>query len=208
LPTLRGFFQMSRAGKIDQGQNPLMWSSLLLPYIESLWTARQLDLSAEVVYTVAERIYTSMDRRNPDASAGKRHLGWPGVSCEVWFPEGAGGGEGYGWGAVMPAHIIRNLLGIRETDHAEHLMITPNIPEAFQIAGRAYGVDTLPLKCGPLSISYKLAEQGAMQITGKCGSGAMRVENAESGARISTGVDGKFSFNGQNRQSYRLTITR
>lgn len=205
LPTLRGFYDASREGKIDMGQDPLLWSSLVLPYVESLWTARQLDLLAEVVHTIAERIYTSMDRRALAAPGAKGHLGWPGVSCEIWGEKGARGGEGYGWGAVMPAHIIRNILGIRETKDANRILLSPNLPQAFMTSGAGYGIENLSLRLGRLSVRYEAGEQGAIRIAGSCSAGPVLVEDAEDGSRVSTGELRKFSFEGQNRRIYRLT---
>ena len=204
LPTLRGFYDASRNGKIDQGQDPLLWSSLVLPYVESLWRARQFDLLAEVVHTIAERIYTSMDRRKTQVPGTKEHLGWPGVSCEVWGVEGARGGEGYGWGAVMPAHIIRNILGIRETGDPNRILLSPNLPPAFLETGRVYGIENLSFRCGRLSVRYHLGEQGKIKIAGAYGTGALLVERDEDGFRVGSGEAGKFAFDGQNRQVYRI----
>ena len=118
--TLRQMYEDSlRRGKEsatgwDDGLN---WSSVMLPYLESLWAAGQDALLADVIATIAERIYPSMDRRSvepSDAGSKRPALGWPGVSCEIWGAHGAFGGEGYGWGAVLPAHIIRSVIGFRE----------------------------------------------------------------------------------------------
>src|ERR1019366_8960812 len=126
------------------------WSSLVLPYVESLWVAEEIELVSQLVQTIAERIYTSMDRRsiaNPRSDgqqpAMTQKLGWPGVSCEVWGSQGAYGGEGYGWGAVLPAHIIRNLIGFRDPERPDELRLTPNLPESFMVAGNLYRVCNL-----------------------------------------------------------------
>ena len=116
-PVLRKFYSDSMARHLpasEDWQDGLHWSSLVLPYLESLWTAGEKELVSQVVHTIAERIYTTMDRRTLTPPGVTQKLGWPGVSCEVWGGEGAYGGEGYGWGAVLPAHIIRNLIGFRD----------------------------------------------------------------------------------------------
>ena len=64
----------------------------MLPYLESIWATGESELAAEVVETVAERIYASMDRHSMEAEGGaesKHKLGWPGVSCEIWGAHGA-----------------------------------------------------------------------------------------------------------------------
>lgn len=58
--------------------------------------------------------------------------------CEVWGAQGAYGGEGYGWGAVLPAHIIRNLIGFRDPRQPDELPLALNLPEAFMVGGRTY----------------------------------------------------------------------
>lgn len=204
LPTLRDLYDASRDGKIDMGQDPLLWSSLVLPYVESLWTAGQFELLAEVVHTIAERIYTSMDRRNVFPTNVDHHLGWPGVSCEVWGAEGARGGEGYGWGAVMPAHIIRNILGIRETEDPDRLLLAPNLPRAFTTSGTEYGITSLSFIPGKLSLRYVPRDEGKVEITGTCSSGSVEVEDTSDGSRVATSASRKFSFEAQSQRVYRL----
>jgi hypothetical protein len=203
LPALRAFYEESRAGKTAMGQDPLLWSSLLLPYAESLWAAGQLDLASEVIHTIAERIYTSMDRRTVAAGTGRGHLGWPGVSCEVWGPDGAHGGEGYGWGAVMPAHIVRNLLGVRESADPHQIVLAPNLPESW-MSGGELGIVNLAFRPGRLSLQYTPAKNGKVKITGSVTAGTVAVENSQDGSRIATGSGRNFSFEAQNRQRYRL----
>ncbi len=203
LPALRGFYEDSMAGRVDGGQDPLIWSSLLLPYVESLWNASQLDLASEVVYSIAERIYTSMDRRSPSPS-GMTHLGWPGISCEMWGPEGACGGEGYGWGAVMAAHIIRNLLGVRETAEPDIVILAPNLPQNLIAKGGLYGIKNLAFRHGKLSLRYEVDARGNLQVIGACSAGSISVEDTRDHTRISNIASHNFSFTARNRHVYRL----
>ena len=204
LPTLRDLYDASRNGKIDMGQDPLLWSSLVLPYVESLWAAGQLELAADVVHTIAERIYKSMDRRNVSTTNADHHLGWPGVSCEVWGVEGARGGEGYGWGAVMPAHIIRNILGVRETEDPNRIVLAPNLPRAFMTSGTEYGITNLSFRPGKLSLRYAPRDKGKVEVVGTCSTGSVWVEDASDGSRVATSASRKFSFEAQNQRVYRL----
>ncbi len=203
LPILHAFYEDAKTGKIDGGQDPLIWSSLLLPYVESLWSALQLDLAAEVVHSIADRIYTSMDRRKP-SSDGKTHLGWPGVSCEMWGPEGACGGEGYGWGAVMPAHIIRNLLGVRETGEPDKVILAPNLPQALMKKGGTYGIDNVAFRRGKLTLHYEVIDQDRVRVTGSCTAGLIAVEDSANDARVAGGSSHTFTFAARNRHVYRI----
>ncbi|HEY7209986.1 MAG TPA: trehalase family glycosidase [Bryobacteraceae bacterium] len=170
LSTLRGIFEKSQA----RGSQPaegwddgLAWSSLVLPYLESVWRTGDRALAADVVHAIAERIYRSMDRRAiapEDAGQKRPALGWPGVSCEIWGAHGAFGGEGYGWGAVMPAHIIRNLLGIRETADAERLMMCPNLPAAWMTPGKSYALRNLPFGERRLNVSYRVQDAAHVHV--------------------------------------------
>jgi hypothetical protein len=204
LPTLRNLFDASREGDIDMGQDPLLWSSLVLPYVESLWRAGQLELAGDVIHTIAERIYTSMDRRNVSTTNIDHHMGWPGVSCEVWGAEGARGGEGYGWGAVMPAHIIRNILGLHETEDPYRILVAPNLPRAFMTSGTEYGISSLSFRPGKLSLRYAPRDEWKVEVAGTCSIGSVWVEDTSDGSRVATSASCKFSFEAQNRRVYRL----
>jgi hypothetical protein len=62
--------------------------------------------------------------------------GWPGGSCEVWGSQGAYGGEGYGWGAVLPPRIIRNVFGFRDPQKPDEVPVSPNLPKSFRVSGK------------------------------------------------------------------------
>ena len=62
LPKLRTMYEQTCVGPGDDGSHALNWSSFMLPYLESLWSAGDLPLAAEVVQATADRIYRSMDR--------------------------------------------------------------------------------------------------------------------------------------------------
>src|SRR5205823_6251164 len=164
---LRKMYEKSRATAENPAQgweDGLAWSSLMLPYVESIWATEDTSLAGEVIWMAAERIYRSMDRRSVEDDAGAENrrpkLGWPGVSCEIWGAHGAFGGEGYGWGAVMPAHIIRSLLGIRETQDPRELWVCPNLPQPLLAARKRYGL--ISLRCGtiadPFDIDYLILD--------------------------------------------------
>jgi hypothetical protein len=105
-----------------------------------------------------------MDRRSvtpPDAEHPR--LGWPGVSCEVWGAHGAFGGEVYGWGAVMPAHLVRNLVGLRETDDPHRAILAPGFPSSLASPGTEYAVERIPWHGHSLSIRFRFLDQSRIQ---------------------------------------------
>lgn len=205
VPTLREISASSQDGKIALGQNPLIWPSLALPYFEALWVAQEFELLAEDVYLVADRIYTSMDRREVTEDPKKPHarLGWPGVSCEMWGNSGAVGGEAYGWGAVMPAHIIRNLVGIRETSDPNLILLSPNLPKALMVPGKTYVLENMPLGPNLLSVQYYVRNGDELEIQGTW-PGAIHVEDATGKILAAANSPKVVAFQAKNHSLYRI----
>jgi hypothetical protein len=217
-PALRKFYADSLARHLpasEDWQDGLHWSSLVLPYLESLWAAGEMELVSDVIQTIAERIYTSMDRRsiaNPSAE-GKppttvQKLGWPGVSCEVWGAQGAWGGEGYGWGAVLPAHILRSLVGFRDPQQPNELPVSPSLPGSFMVAGKAYRVLNLQYGGATLELAIHVLDSKRVRVEGKW-SGLLRtvaVKDA-TGANVALLQTGStWQFEASNHQQYSVRI--
>lgn len=168
LPTLHKMY----ANLVRQADNPkssadnqLDWSSFVLPFLESTWASGDRKMASALVETICNRIYPSMDRRSvtpPDDSHPR--LGWPGVSCEIWGAHGAFGGEVYGWGAVMPAHVIRNIVGLRETDDPLRTTLAPGFPSSLAGLGRIYSLERLPWCGHSLSIQFRFIDESRIEI--------------------------------------------
>ena len=147
--------QNNREHPESSADEALNWSSFVLPFVESAYAAGDRGLASATVEAICERIYRSMDRRtlaSPDAPQAR--LGWPGTSCEIWGAHGAFGGEVYGWGAVMPAHIIRTILGFRESGRAGEFLLSPGFGPDLSIAGRRYGLDGLTYASLRIGVNY------------------------------------------------------
>lgn len=214
LATLRDLFDRSRA----RGRKPaegwddgLAWSSLMLPYLESIWSAGDGELAAEVISTVADRIYTSTDRRaiGPEHPGENRPApGWPGVSCEIWGAHGAFGGEGYGWGAVMPAHIIRSLIGFRETGDDRRILICPNLPASWLRRDKRYGIVGLHFGSGRLDLHFQVLDGGEIRIEGEW-SGPVQAVSVTSGDARPRDIrkdSRKWQFVALNHQRYTVEL--
>jgi hypothetical protein len=217
-PALRKFYADSLARHLpaaEDWQDGLHWSSLVLPYLESLWVAGEMELVSDVIQTIAERIYTSMDRRsiaNPSAdgkpSATVQKLGWPGVSCEVWGAQGAWGGEGYGWGAVLPAHILRSVVGFRDPQQPNELPVSPNLPDSFMVAGKAYRVLNLRYGGATLELAIHVLDSKRVHVEGKW-SGLLRTVAVKdsTGANIALQQTGStWQFEAANHRQYSVRI--
>jgi hypothetical protein len=221
-PALRTFFTESRTRHLapeDDWRDPLHWSSLVLPYLESLWAAGEMEALSRVVEDIAERIYSSMDRRSLTSVSGAdgeaqsradrlKKLGWPGVSCEIWGSEGAYGGEGYGWGAVLPAHIIRNLVGYRDPEGADELRLAPNLPESFMTAGRRYRVRNLDYRGEKLALGIRVLDGQRVEVEGVW-AGPLDTVSVKDAAQRRLPVEGtgsEWQFEARNRQQYVVQI--
>jgi hypothetical protein len=216
--TLRKIYQDSRA----LGRNPahgwddgLAWSSLMLPYLESIWATEDRALAAEVVSMIAERIYTSMDRRSVEQDSNTQSrpkLGWPGVSCEIWGAHGAFGGEGYGWGAVMSAHILRSLVGLRETQDQREMWVCPNLPADFLKMGKQYGLRRF--RCGTagdrFDINYSVGDSRkiAVTVTAPNGTEVVSVSADNQEVKHINGEKNQCQFEALNNGRYLLRLER
>src|SRR5215469_5653574 len=222
-PALRNFFTESTTRHLaaaDDWQDGLHWSSLVLPYLESLWVAGEMQLLSQVLQTIAERVYTSTDRRSVPSvfttmgdanniSGARQKLGWPGVSCEIWGSGGAYGGEGYGWGAVLPAHIIRNLIGFRDPTNAGELRLSPNLPDSFMMGGKTYQVRNLQYTGETLELGIRVLDSRRVRVEGKW-AGSLRTISVKDAAGMDLALQGTGSaweFEGFNRQQYLIRIT-
>ncbi len=218
-PALQKFLSDSLEGRKAVGaedwQDGLHWPSLVLPYVESLSAAGENGLASQVIQAIAERVYTSVDRRsvtNPSTEgkplASGEKLGWPGVSCEVWGGHGAYGGEGYGWGAVLPAHIIRTLIGVRDPRQADELQLAPNLPDSFMVSGRSYRIVNLQYRVALLELAIHVLDPQRVRVEGTW-SGSVRSVAVKDGKGASVALQGTGSawqFEGGNHQHYVVRI--
>jgi len=219
-PALQKFLSDSLEGRkvvpgAEDWQDGLHWSSLVLPYVESLWAAGENGLASQVIQAIAERVYASVDRRsvaNPSTEgkplASGEKLGWPGVSCEVWGGHGAYGGEGYGWGAVLPAHIIRSLIGFRDPRQADELQLAPNLPDSFMVSGRSYRIVNLQYRGALLELAIQVLDPQRVRVEGTW-SGSVRSVAVKDGKGVSVALQGTGSawqFEGGNHQQYLVRI--
>ena len=163
LSTLRAMYehmQKNRERPESSADEALNWSSFVLPFLESVYAAGDRQLASATVEAICERIYSSMDRRSVQSSdAPHARLGWPGASCEIWGAHGSFGGEVYGWGAVMPAHIVRNIIGFRETEDPDQFVLSPGFGPDLAAAGKRYALDGLSYIGLKIGVSYVFSDE-------------------------------------------------
>ena len=163
LSSLRSMYErMQRNGERPESSadEALNWSSFVLPFVESAHAAGDRKLASATVQAICERIYSSMDRRDlRSPEVPQARLGWPGTSCEIWGAHGAFGGEVYGWGAVMPAHIIRSVIGFREAGEPGQFVLTPSFGPALAAGGKRYALKGLPYAGRTIGVSYAFSDE-------------------------------------------------
>ncbi|MBV9145834.1 MAG: hypothetical protein JO065_07940, partial [Acidobacteria bacterium] len=126
----------------------------------------------------------------------------------MWTPAGAGGGEGYGWGAVLPAHIMRNIIGARESEKQDAFWLCPNLPAEFMIPFKRYVLRNWQYGDLKLMIRYSVeSEQGEIlaDIIGLPAGNRNAVfdQNGKPMQNINAGPTA-FSFTAKNRQRYQV----
>ncbi|MHB8655734.1 MAG: MGH1-like glycoside hydrolase domain-containing protein [Terriglobia bacterium] len=185
----------------------LEWPSHVLPYAESVWRAGDREFLSRVLFEIADRIYASMDRRQVEP---EKKLGWPGVSCEVWGIQGARGGEGYGWGATMPAHIIRSIFGFRELEDIgrQRFILAPNLPDTFLTKGKSFSLRNVHYRGRTLDLHYEPTGQGNLHVELHLVEGSMPTTlkaRDEGGSPVAmSGAAGRWSFDAKNHALYSL----
>lgn len=219
-PALRKFYTDSLARQplkagFEDWQDGLHWSSLVLPYVESLCSAGELELVSQVIHSIVDRVYKSTDRRalgyswdENKPSAKAPGLGWPGVSCEIWGAQGAYGGEGYGWGAVLPAHIIRNLIGFRDPEKPDELPLLPNLPAGFMAVGKTYRIRNLQYREASLTLEIEVLDSAHIRIMGAWTEPLRTLAvTIDGGANVPLEATGRsWQFKGENRRQYTIHI--
>ena len=163
LATLKTMFermQKNRERSESSADEALNWSSFVLPFVESAYAAGDRRLASATVRAISERIYKSMDRRTlQDPEWPQARLGWPGASCEIWGAHGAFGGEVYGWGAVMPAHIIQNIIGFRESAVPGEFVLSPSFGPELASADKRYVLGALPYVGRKIGVTYAFSDE-------------------------------------------------
>lgn len=197
----------------------LEWPSFVYVFGESSWyaTLRALQTgfkwgeSASVernflsnaLYKVIERAYLKWDSRKMIED----HI--PGVSWEFWPIEGAGGSECYGWGATMPIHVIRDILGFREeTDSQDSVFIlAPSLPDRLMVENNVYGIGNVCFRDMNLDISVRVLDGSRLRIEITIDRpGSILISNYVTGEEISSGSKRSVAFESENTSAFLVKL--
>ncbi|RQW06643.1 MAG: hypothetical protein EH225_02950 [Calditrichaeota bacterium] len=153
-------------------ENPkwLQWPPGVMAFTEAAWTAGENLSAALAVKNIADRIYARTDSHtimfdsHPDSFAYRI----PGIANEFWplefRPPGA---ENYGWGAILPAFIIRNIIGFRErtAPFQFSFFLAPALTEDLLQKNRVYEISNLKYRGQIFNLTYKVLENSNIRIS-------------------------------------------
>ncbi|MBC7186017.1 MAG: hypothetical protein H5U38_03180 [Calditrichaeota bacterium] len=146
---------------VDNPRYWLEWPSFFFMFAEILFRVGELEMAGGLIYQTADRVYRQWDRASWEPGTPL-----PGVSLECWGLDGPKGSEGYGWGATMPMHIIRGILGFRESPQRPGAFIlSPALPEGMVPgAGRSLGVCNLRFWEYQFDLVYEDKGNGLLEV--------------------------------------------
>jgi hypothetical protein len=109
----------------------------------------------------------------------------------------------------MPAHIIRTLMGFRETEIQGQVLICPNLPPSLGSEGKQYGIQGLNYGATRLSLSYTLLSQERLLVDVEC-SGGIQVRSVygEGGNALEVKRSpAHWQFEATNQSSYTVQLS-
>ena len=154
----------------------LEWPSFMFPFAEAAWNIGERRFIASVIIDTGNRIYERTDRRTIQP-VGREDTGLPeeynyripGVAREYWplREEDTGGCENYGWGATLPMHIVRCVIGFREMADlaADRFALAPAFPDEMAGPGKEYGMSNLRYRGTRFDVSYRFKSAGKIEAT-------------------------------------------
>ncbi|MCX7800794.1 MAG: alpha,alpha-trehalase [Fimbriimonadales bacterium] len=174
----------------DNPRHWLEWPSFLYPFCEAGYRAGLRKEISNLLAQTLDRVYGRTCSRSlhwlPKNSFGlpdEYNFRIPGVASEFWPIEPTGlmhtGCEGYGWGATLPALVLRHIIGFREEDESDGFVIAPMLPSTLMRPKRIYGVSNLKHRSARFDLRIEVlnGEELAVRLTPKPGSSPVARED-------------------------------
>ncbi len=147
----------------------LQWPPAIMALTEAAWVADEQLAAATALAQIARRVYARTDSRelmfaSPDDPFSYRI---PGIANEFWpVKDRPAGGENYGWGAILPAFLIRTIMGYREfTGSDENMFIlAPAIPVSLWQSGNELTVKNLHFRNLTFDITYRMKGKNELTV--------------------------------------------
>lgn len=218
----------------DNGRFWLEWPSFLFPFSEAAWNAAQRELLSEILVNSGSGIFPGMDSREPlyveprDAPGLPLQYSYrlPGVAAEWWpyLRDGednerniwSRGCENYGWGAIFPTLLIRNLIGFREIDYLDEdcFGLCPALSHKMFEQGKTYGIANLNYRGTKIDVEYKVTNNDKIDIILRCRNAngiKVSVKNEQGRIKAESGNYAKrvrLKFGGDNYQVHIVTLQK
>ena len=205
---------------LDNPRSALEWPPLLYTYAEAAWNAGEREAAAAAVAAAATRVYRRVDARTVTRGADRDRFSYriPGVANEFWpLGDKPPGGENYGWGATLPAHIIRNILGFRECegagDSTDAFLLAPCLPADLLSPGKTYGIRNLHYRGLTLDLDVTCRDTSGLQVVLHCRSPrpvvVMALEQGGKNRVATTAANptGVLTFQGRNATVYLFRLS-
>lgn len=149
------FRQDALLPKHGERWDALVWPPVAFTVIEAASAAGEHEAAARLTMHVLERAYRRSDSREVGSNGGL-----PGIARECWPDWGApddagpGGIEGYGWGALGVALLMRHIVGLREVAPG-YLLLQPVLSSAMLRPGSVLRIGPIPLAQGRLTLEFQ-----------------------------------------------------
>ncbi len=107
---------------------------------------------------------------NPHAPPREHADPIPGVAAEQWRNRDGkpAGMENYGWGATLPIHLIRGVIGYRDLPPGAResgFLLAPSLPSKVLQPGNRLGMRNLHFANVDFEVMYQVKENGRLQTT-------------------------------------------
>jgi hypothetical protein len=169
----------------------LQWPPGMQTFAEAAWNAGARLTAAAAVAKTADRVYRRTDQRSLTSGNSEDPFSYriPGVANEFWPVDSLPpGGENYGWGATLPMHIIRTIIGFHEDPSlsANGFVIAPSIPPALFADGKTLGIDGLHFRGETFRVSCTCRDKDRILVTIRARSGVAISMRDSSGKAVQT----------------------
>lgn len=202
-------------------KNPkaLEWPPIVFTFTEAALMSGENWAAAEAIKIIANRIYGRTDSRSLFFIDKKQKYTYriPGIANEFWPVDlKPAGSENYGWGAILPALIIRNIIGYREVSNSDEcaFYLSPQIPKDYYKKGKTFGIEDLHFRDITFDVSYQIKDKNEMDINLEFRSAIpyqitiISTMNNEVVGKYIIMKEITFSFNGQNSQQYLIRFNK
>lgn len=140
------------------------WPSWTYVIVECARIAGYHAMAARMAARIVERVYRRNDRHDRHGFA--RPL--PGVAPEYWPTDVTtyGGSDGYGWGATTLSLLLRQVIGLTESEETGRweCYLTPGLPPRLMQVGREYRLINVGYRGRRFDLTYRVLTRTALQV--------------------------------------------